>query len=49
MASYGSINAKTGAGNMNIPLTTIDLSDPFGEKEIFANKDFWVDVSFFDF
>ena len=45
---YGSIDKKPGisGGNVQIQLT-IDLSDPFGEKEIFENKKFWVDVSSF--
>ena len=45
-ANCDNIDEKTEAGNVNIPLlTTIDLSDPFGEKEFEANENFLVYVS----
>ena len=45
-ANCDNIDEKTEAGNVNIPLlTTIDLSDPFGEKEFEANENFLLYVS----
>jgi len=43
--SYGSISPKDQKQPSTEISLTIDPNDPFGEKSIFANEEFWKEVS----